>query len=66
MRLKGAVAETGPDDGMRVHRSHWASFRGVVGSRRQNGRRFLEMRDGTGVPVNRRYLKAARDAGLLR
>ena len=51
---------------MRVHRSHWASFRGVVGSRRQNGRRFLEMRDGTGVPVNRRYLKAARDAGLLR
>lgn len=65
MRLKDAVAETGPEDGMRVHRSHWASFRGVVGSRRQNGRRFLEMRDRTGVPVSRRYLKAARDAGLL-
>lgn len=65
MRLKDAIGETAPEDGLRVHRSHWVAKRGIEGSQRKHGRLFLRMTDGTTVPISRTYLKAARQAGLL-
>ena len=58
MRLTDAIAETQPEPGLRVHRSHWVSFHGVVGCVRGNGRLFLLARDGTRVPVSRSYRPA--------
>ena len=66
MRLKDAVAETVPEPGVRVHRSHWVSVRGVSGCFRSRGRVFLQMRDGARVPVSRSCRGAVRRAGLDR
>jgi len=74
MRLGDAQAElSGPDfsgpessgAGLRVHRSHWVSTAQVLRHERQKGRDFLQMSDGSAVPVSRSYKGAAQAIGLF-
>nr|WP_282558860.1 LytTR family DNA-binding domain-containing protein [Devosia litorisediminis] len=65
MRLSDAIAETAPQPGLQVHRSHWVALNGVKRGLRQSGKPMLELENGTLVPVSRSYLPAARAAGLL-
>ena len=63
MRLADAMAETGTDLGMQVHRSHWVAFDAVKGIEREPGstpRLVLELSDGTKVPVSRSFSAAVR------
>ncbi|MEP2718143.1 LytTR family DNA-binding domain-containing protein [Pseudophaeobacter sp.] len=64
MRL-GDAADELSEAGLRVHRSHWVTPEQVQRHRRQKGRDFLQMADGTEVPVSRSYKPAAQAAGLL-
>ena len=66
MRLTDAIRETLPEAGLRVHRSHWVAFHGVVGCVRAKGRLFLRTRDGARVPVSRSFVHEVRRAGLDR
>ncbi|MEJ6394611.1 LytTR family DNA-binding domain-containing protein [Gymnodinialimonas sp. 2305UL16-5] len=65
MKLRDAVTEAAPTHGAQVHRSHWVATEAVSRSERIKGRVFLRLTDGCRVPVGRRYLKSARDAGLI-
>ncbi|MCO6386803.1 LytTR family transcriptional regulator DNA-binding domain-containing protein [Aliihoeflea sp. 40Bstr573] len=64
MRLSDAIAETEGMEGMQVHRSHWVANGAVVRSARRDGRVYLQLADGSEVPVSRSYLKPVREAGL--
>lgn len=64
--LAQALAELGPDEGVRTHRSWWVARDAVEGSERDGDRTTLILRGGLRVPVSRTYLMAVRDAGLLR
>lgn len=63
MRLADAIAETGGDTGMQVHRSHWVAYGAVEGLEREAGktpRLILVMSDGARVPVSRSHAAAVR------
>ncbi|HTV67629.1 MAG TPA: LytTR family DNA-binding domain-containing protein [Rhizobiaceae bacterium] len=64
MRLADAIAETEGVEGLRIHRSHWVAKDAVKGTSRQDGRLFLEMKDGTLLPVSRSYADQVKAAGL--
>lgn len=64
MRFADAVGETGPTEGLQIHRSYWIARQAVVESVRRDGRLFLRMADGAELPVSRPYLAAVRSAGL--
>jgi DNA-binding LytR/AlgR family response regulator len=65
MRLSDAIAETAPEPGRQVHRSHWVAARAVAGARREGGRPLLRLRDGAEIPVSRSRAPALREAGWL-
>ncbi len=65
MRLADAIAETDPEQGLQVHRSHWVALAAVRGARRDGARVILTMSDGRDIPVSRTYLPAIKEAGLL-
>jgi hypothetical protein len=65
MRLSDAIAETAPVAGLQIHRSHWVALDAVARSGRSEGRGFVELLDGTRLPISRGYIEAARSAGLL-
>ena len=65
MRFADAVDEMEPVDGFCTHRSHWVNRDAVMGSVRENGRSFLELSNGTMVPVSRSYQNRLQDEGLL-
>lgn len=65
LRFGDAVAQLGQGAGLQVHRSHWAAAGQAMAHHRRSGRDFLEMRDGTEIPVSRSFRPAAREAGLL-
>lgn len=48
-----ALAQLGPDVGLRVHRSHWIDPRFVAGVSREGGRMRIELVNGVAVPVAR-------------
>ncbi|MFN6942712.1 MAG: LytTR family DNA-binding domain-containing protein, partial [Parvibaculum sp.] len=58
------IAETEGMEGMQVHRSHWVANGAVVRSARRDGRVYLQLADGSEIPVSRSYLKPVREAGL--
>ncbi|MGC9420799.1 MAG: LytTR family DNA-binding domain-containing protein [Rhodovulum sp.] len=64
IRFADAIAELNGVEGLRVHRSHWVAARAVTGARRENGRLFLCLRDGSEVPVSRRYRPEVEARGL--
>ncbi|WP_298820013.1 LytTR family DNA-binding domain-containing protein [uncultured Roseibium sp.] len=55
-RFNDIVAELPGNDGMQVHRSHWVAYAAVVGQSRENGRLWLDLKDGSKVPVSRKYM----------
>lgn len=64
MRLADAIAETRGVEGLQIHRSHWVATDAVRNAIRRDGRLYLEMSEGTALPVSRTFLKAVRAAGL--
>ena len=60
MRFSDAIRETGPAEGMQVHRSHWVAGDFVGGLRVANGRLTIVLKDGTEVPVSRTYAETVR------
>ncbi|MEE9428716.1 MAG: LytTR family transcriptional regulator DNA-binding domain-containing protein [Paracoccaceae bacterium] len=53
MRFADALAELEGQNGRQVHRSHWVSCDAVDNIRKENGRMYLAMVDGSKVPVSR-------------
>ena len=48
-----ALAELGPDAGLRIHRSHWIDPRFVTGVSREDGRTIVQLANGVVLPVAR-------------
>lgn len=61
IRFRDAVAETTPEPGLQVHRSHWVALHAVVGRCRVKDRTGLQLRDGSVIPVGRKYTSAVRE-----
>lgn len=59
-RFNDIVAELPAELGMQVHRSHWVAYAAVNALFREGGRQFLSLRDGTRVPVSRKFASAVR------
>lgn len=55
MRLKDAIPETGPIEGMQVHRSWWLARRNGMERRSIDGRIELKIDDETWAPISRTY-----------
>lgn len=62
VRLRDAIAETAPVEGMQVHRSWWVSREAVRGETRVDGKLALQLDTGVTAPVSRSFTKAYRDA----
>lgn len=65
MRLSDAIRETGPTDGLQVHRSHWVALGQITSARRQGDKAILTLSDGRELPASRRNIAALKDAGIL-
>lgn len=65
MRFTDAIAETAPEEGLRVHRSHWVARRAVQAVERGGDRVTLVLTNGERIPVSRARLRALREAGWL-
>ncbi len=65
MRFRDAIAETAPETGAQVHRSHWVALRAISGRCRINDKSGLRLSDGSFVPVGRKFRPAARRQGIL-
>lgn len=65
MRLADAISEVATVPGIRIHRSHWVALAAVARTRRDGDRLFVEMKDGTILPISRSSASAARAAGLI-
>jgi hypothetical protein len=55
MSLKQAEAELQSYRGMRIHRGHWVALDAVAQKVWQDSRLFLELKDGSQLPVGRSY-----------
>lgn len=63
MRLGDAIAETGGNTGLQIHRSHWVGDQGIERISRQTGknpRLQIETADGETLPVSRSHLDKVR------
>jgi hypothetical protein len=63
MRLGDAIAETGPETGQQIHRSHWVSDAGVSAVIRDGGRNprlTVRTTDGQALPVSRSQMPEVR------
>ena len=65
MRLGDAVSEMGDTPGARSHRSWWVAKKAVTGTRRENGRAWLQLSNAIEAPVSRNYIVELRKAGWL-
>lgn len=63
MRLKDAIAETTPVEGMQVHRSWWIAREAVQDRRSKDSRLELRLDDETWVPVSRSFRAAWKKQG---
>jgi hypothetical protein len=64
-RLADAIAELGPLEGVRVHRSYWVR-KGAVARTFVHGKGLrLRLINGIDVPVSQAYKELARNSGLL-
>lgn len=55
MRLSDAIAETEGLEGAQVHRSHWVAWAAVVAAHRSGQKVWLQLSDGSAVPVSKTY-----------
>lgn len=65
MRFRDALDELDGVEGYRVHRSHWVAKHAVDQVIAEQSRVFLELVNGTRVPVSRGYRPVLEDAGLI-
>ena len=65
LRLKDAIAEMEGVTGICTHRSHWVALSAVVGNADLESRPVLVLRDGTQVPVSRKYAPGVDALGML-
>ncbi|ROT98001.1 LytTR family transcriptional regulator [Histidinibacterium lentulum] len=65
MRLADAIAETAPEPGLQVHRSHWIARDAVHAARRHGDRAILTLATGEEIPVSRANVPQLRTEGLL-
>jgi hypothetical protein len=65
MRFADAMNEMDDVDGFCTHRSHWVPRVSVVSGTRRGRREFIGLRDGTEVPVSKKYRQSVVDAGYL-
>ncbi|NHX28361.1 LytTR family transcriptional regulator, partial [Escherichia coli] len=65
MRFSDALAELDGIAGMQVHRSHWVSRHAVSGHLMEKGRVFLQLQDGSLIPVSRNYRDVVEENGLI-
>lgn len=59
MRFADALSQVEQYDGTQIHRSHWVARRGVAFAEKHKGRWFVELTDGTQLPISRRHWAAA-------
>ena len=64
MRFRDAIAETAPEKGVQVHRSHWVALHAVFGRCRLKDRNVLRLCDGSLVPMGRKFRSLAREQGI--
>jgi len=60
LRFADALKELGTTPGLQVHRSHWVADAHVETLKRDNGKLFVVMKDGTEIPVSRPNLETVR------
>ena len=67
MRLRDACLEAEADglNGFCVHRSHWVMHDAISHASRSGGREFLYLKDGTPIPIGRKYRHNVEAAGFL-
>lgn len=63
LRFSDALAELRGLEGAQVHRSWWVARDAVESSRREDGKLFLVLRDGTKAPVSRTFTRALHAEG---
>lgn len=59
-RFNDIVAELSDEVGMQVHRSHWVAFEAMARLVKDDGRLWLELKDGERIPVSRKYAEEVR------
>ena len=65
MRFRDALNELDGVNGYRVHRSHWVAHEAITGVEREKTRVFLQLSNGSRIPVSRNYRSALEEAGVL-
>lgn len=60
LRFADALKELGETPGLQVHRSHWVADAHVEKLKRDGGKLFVVMKDGTEIPVSRPNMDAAK------
>ncbi|MEL6681129.1 MAG: LytTR family DNA-binding domain-containing protein [Pseudomonadota bacterium] len=65
MRLADAIREMDGAPGFCTHRSHWVSGNHITRGFKQRNREFVELADGTHVPVSKTYREVVLSAGFL-
>lgn len=65
IRLSDAIAETGGEPGVQIHRSHWVALWAVSGVERRDGKVIVALTTGIKFPVSRGAMPAVRAAGLI-
>lgn len=64
MRFRDAMAETAPEPGLQVHRSHWVALHAVAGRCRDGDRSGILLSDESVVPIGRTFRSVLRQKGL--
>ncbi len=65
IRLADAIAETAPEAGFQIHRSHWVARAQIQGVARNGSKGTVTLSDGRDLPVSRTYMPDLKAAGLL-
>ncbi len=60
MTMKAAVEKAGPDEGLRVHRSHWVAYAAMLSLEKDGERNMLTLRSGERVPVSQKNVAKVR------
>lgn len=64
MRFCDAIAQTSPEPGLQVHRSHWVALHAVSARCRAKNRAGLRLCDDSIIPIGRKFSSVVRQTGL--
>jgi len=65
LRLKDAIDEMEPIEGICTHRSHWVACAAITGHATEGGKLFVTLTNGDHVPVSRNYRPHLEALGLV-